>query len=81
MTRRSRRLLQAGLLVAGVVAFDQISKALVRSESDQLPRRLTSWLALEIVHNRGISFGTFAQGGTWRCCWSGSLRAARSPSR
>ena len=65
MTRRSRRLLTAGLVVAGVVALDQLTKWLVRREAAELPRRLTSWLSLELVHNRGISFGTFAQGGAW----------------
>jgi len=65
VTRRSRRLLTAGLVVAGVVALDQLTKWLVRREAAELPRRLTSWLSLELVHNRGISFGTFAQGGAW----------------
>jgi signal peptidase II len=65
VTRRSSRLLQAALLIAVVIAADQISKAYMRGQSAQLPRRLTGWLTLELVHNRGISFGTFAQGGTW----------------
>lgn len=65
MTRRNRRLLQAWLLAAGVLALDQLTKAFVRSETAGLPRRLTSWLTFELVHNRGISFGTFSQGGTW----------------
>lgn len=65
MTRRSRRLLAAGLLVAAVVALDQLTKWLVRRDAAELPRRLASWLTIELVHNKGISFGTFAQGGTW----------------
>jgi signal peptidase II len=65
VTRRSRRLLAAGLVVAGVVALDQLTKWLVRREVAELPLRFTSWLTLEVVHNKGISFGTFAQGGAW----------------
>ncbi len=65
MTRRSRRLLAAGFVVAGVVALDQLTKWLVRRDVAELPLHLTSWLRLEEVHNKGISFGTFAQGGTW----------------
>jgi lipoprotein signal peptidase len=63
--RRSRRLLIAGLVIAGVVALDQLTKWLVRRQAAELPRRLTSWVTLELVHNKGISFGTFGQGGTW----------------
>jgi signal peptidase II len=65
VARRSRRLLEAGVVVAGVVALDQLTKWLVRREVADVPRRLTSWLSLELVRNRGISFGTFAQGGAW----------------
>jgi signal peptidase II len=65
VARRSRRLLEAGVFVAGVVALDQLTKWLVRREAAGLPRRFASWLTLEVVHNRGISFGTFAQGGAW----------------
>jgi signal peptidase II len=65
VTRRSKRLVAAGLVIAGVVALDQLTKWLVRRETAELPRHLTGWLTLELVHNRGISFGTFAQGGTW----------------
>jgi len=65
VARRSRRLLEAGGVVAGVVALDQLTKWLVRREATELPHRFASWLTLELVRNRGISFGTFAQGGTW----------------
>jgi signal peptidase II len=57
--------LVAGLVIAGVVALDQLTKWLVRRQAAELPRRLTSWVTLELVHNKGISFGTFAQGGAW----------------
>jgi signal peptidase II len=65
VTTRRRRLIAAGLIVLGVVTLDQITKWLVRRDVAELPRRLASWLTLEVVHNRGISFGTFAQGGAW----------------
>ncbi len=65
MTRRRSRLLAAGLLIAAVLAADQLTKWFVRSRAADLPHRLTSWVTIELVHNRGISFGTFAQGGGW----------------
>ncbi len=65
MTTRRRRLLPAGLIVLGVIVLDQLTKWLVRRDAADLPRRLLSWVTLEVVHNRGISFGTFAQGGAW----------------
>ena len=37
----------------------------MRRDVAELPLHLTSWLSLEEVHNKGISFGTFAQGGAW----------------
>jgi signal peptidase II len=63
--RRSSRLPAAGLLIVAVIALDQLTKWLVRRDAAQLPRRLVSWVTIEIVHNKGISFGTFAQGGLW----------------
>jgi signal peptidase II len=63
VTTRRRRLLAAALIVLGVTAADQVTKWLVRRDAAELPRRLLSWVTLEVVHNRGISFGTFARGG------------------
>jgi signal peptidase II len=59
---RARFLLAAGL-VGAVMAADQASKWVVRDEAHSLPRTLIDGVAIELVHNRGISFGNFAGGG------------------
>jgi signal peptidase II len=65
VTRRRSRLITAGLVIAAVIAADQLTKWVVRREAGELPYRVTSFVTIEIVHNKGISFGTFAQGGSW----------------
>jgi signal peptidase II len=56
--------LRAGLLTAGVVAADQATKALVRSQIERGSREAVfPGVELVNVRNRGVAFGLFADGG------------------
>lgn len=48
--------LAAFLIMAAVIAADQVTKAIVVASADRLPASVSSWLKLEIVHNTGVSF-------------------------
>ena len=60
-----RAALRAAALAAAVVAADQATKALVRSNVD-LGSRDGVFPGIELVHvrNRGVAFGLFTDGGT-----------------
>jgi signal peptidase II len=61
---RSLTWARAGLLVVLVIALDQLTKALVRgSVAPGGERRVTSFLSIVHVHNRGVAFGFLGGGG------------------
>jgi signal peptidase II len=51
------------VLAAGVLAADQLTKVLVRAQSDHLPLRLIAGLRIDLTYNSGISFSRFAGAG------------------
>jgi len=55
---------RAGLLMLVVIALDQLAKALVRNSiAPGGEHRVTSFLKLVHVHNRGVAFGFLGGGG------------------
>jgi signal peptidase II len=64
LSARARAWSRAGIVLAGVVVLDQVTKALVRGHLD--PGEKDPVLpAVELVHvrNTGVAFGAFAGGG------------------
>jgi len=61
--RARRSLVLAGCLIGLLVGIDQALKLVVRSEAHALPYTVISGVVIQIVHNRGISFGNFAGAG------------------
>jgi len=51
------------VLAAAVLAADQLTKWLVRSQAENLPRQLVAGLRLDLTYNSGISFSRFAGAG------------------
>jgi signal peptidase II len=64
LSARGRAWLRAGLVVAGVVLLDQVTKALVRGGID-VGEEDPIFPAVTLVHirNTGVAFGAFAGGG------------------
>ena len=64
MSARGRALRRAGLVLAGVVLLDQVTKALVRGALD-VGDEDAIFPAVTLVHvrNTGVAFGAFARGG------------------
>jgi signal peptidase II len=63
VARSKRGYLLALLLAAAVVAADQATKWVVRSQADELPRRLIAGLRIDLTYNSGISFSRLAGAG------------------
>lgn len=63
MARSRQGYALALVLAAAVLAADQLTKWLVRSQADDLPRQLVAGLRLDLTYNSGISFSRFAGAG------------------
>ena len=64
MPRSKQGYALALILAAAVVAADQLTKWLVRSEASHLPFKVLAGLRIELVYNSGISFSRFAGAGS-----------------
>lgn len=63
MARSRQGYALALVLAAAVLAADQLTKWLVRSQAENLPRQLVAGLRLDLTYNSGISFSRFAGAG------------------
>jgi signal peptidase II len=63
VARSKKGLALALVLAAAVIAADQATKWLVRSEASHLPLRLVAGLRVDLTYNSGISFSRFAGAG------------------